>query len=196
MQQFLYLSDIRSGSKSLAVTVVFAIIISGIEAAMAQNVPLSGAANDFVQAMRAEPNNLTMRRQLAQALFKEQRFAEAAEQLKLLLNSGTQESCDQYWLGESYYHLGRFSDAVSAFRQAIKLDPKMDEAKVRMVEAYLASQNMSEARMACAEALATATNPYAKQHLVSMSKITNKIGPLFPQLRLNDMVEVPNNGKR
>lgn len=59
----------------------------------------------------------------ALSLFNSRNYSGALEQFQSLLNSGSAgklaDNC-KYWIGESYYGLGKYSDALSAFKTVLE----------------------------------------------------------------------------
>jgi TolA-binding protein len=89
----------------------------------------------------------------ALALYRDRNFQGAAGQFEALLNSGTAESLQDnchYWLGESNYGMGKFSEAVRHFEMVLsyKRSEKKDDAQLMIGNSYLAMGNKAAAREA------------------------------------------------
>jgi TolA-binding protein len=149
------------------------------------------AANDQTNAA------IRLRHQRTDALatYQSKDFDEAINRWKLIIAKGSNEAYDHYWLGQSYYHLQRYEEAASAFKEAFKLDKKMDQAKVKLVESYLACHNLAEARNACADVLPTVSDPYAKKQLESMSQYAHGKSVQLT-VKSDNTVESPCPGRR
>jgi TolA-binding protein len=150
---------------------------------------------DLAASDQSKAVNLKMQRSYALATYQNKNFSEALNRWRLIVDAGSKEAYDLYWLGQSYYHLKMYPEAANAFRQATELDKSMDNAKVKLVESYLASKNLAEARSACNEALSTVTDPYAKKQIETMSKIANHEQSL-PVFKFDSGAENPNNGRK
>lgn len=182
----------RHGVLLTAAVLSFAIASSAVRV-QASNPAQS--LDELVTEAREQPHNLQTRRSLGKALFKKERFAEAAEQFKQLLVAGSKDASDEYWLAESYYRLSKYDSAISAFTEAVRLNPKLDVAKVRLIESRLAMKDRNQAQRQFTEYFPTVTDPQAKKQLEIMGKITFKKGPLCPDFKSSGPLEVPPNGK-
>src|SRR6516162_9133014 len=111
--------------------------------ASAQNLFFDLASSDQSKAV-----NLSNRRTYASAIFQSKNFSEALNHWRFIVGEGSNEAYDHFWLGQSYYHLKKYPEAAGAFREAARLDKKMDHAKLKLVESYFASRNMPEVRNA------------------------------------------------
>jgi tetratricopeptide (TPR) repeat protein len=157
-----------------------------------------GVTAGFADNIQAPPQGATEqrsdqdRRTVAHALFQAERFQDAARQWKMLTDAGSNQAYDYYWLGESYFHLGQYVDAAEAFRQAAKLDPKMDNANIRLAESYLANNNFKEALESCSEGLAASTNAYARKQLETLGRVASKKRPAIPPIKATGAGEAPN----
>lgn len=175
----------------LAYAVIF-VTTGGVNIAHA--LPVQSGADEAFPLVQAQSGSMQQQRLRAQAFYRTDKFAEAATCWKQIVNNGSNQASDHYWLGESCYQIGRYADAAQAFRDAAKLDRKMDQAKVRLVESYIASRNLPEAENACLAGLSMVNDPYARKQLEEMHKITSKRELIFPTFKHGDKTESPNNG--
>jgi len=180
----------------LLVYAVLVITTSGISANRADPLPVQCKTNTIASAVPSDQSFFQNRRCEAQTMYRAEKFERAATQLKALIDSGSKQACDYYWLGESYYHMDKYADAAAAFREAVKLDPTMDTAKVRLAEARLATKNLSEAHAACTEALATVSDPYARKQLEVISKVTSSDELPVLSLKDDNDVELAHSGTK
>lgn len=83
--------------------------------------------------------------QPAEALLEKGQYAEAENQLQALVK--TQSKNPQAWfdLGFAQSHLGKTSESVAAYRQAVTLNPKWFEANLNLGLALAKSGNLAEA---------------------------------------------------
>lgn len=135
-----------------------------------QSVSAQPGFYDLAASDQSGAINLRAQRTDALATYQIKDFDESVNRWKLIIAKGSNDAYDHYWLGQSYYHMQKYQEAAEAFKKAVKLDKKMDQAKVKLVESYLACHNMAEARSACEEILPTVTDPYAKKQLEAMSQ--------------------------
>ncbi len=127
------------------------------------------------QLALATPNaagGMQMLRAEASMLFSSGQYASAAEVYKRLLQLGSAEASDRYWLGESDYHAGNYQQAVTAFEQAIQLDRKMTQSYIRLAESYLALHQKDKALQTCKAGLDVVTDPYMKEQLSNLLKVS------------------------
>jgi tol-pal system protein YbgF len=80
-------------------------------------------------------------------------FSEAVTQFEALLNSGkagTLAPNCHYWLGESYYGMGRYADAIASFESVLEYpaSEKKDDAQMMLGNCHLAQKNNAAARAA------------------------------------------------
>lgn len=146
--------------------------------------------------LSGQAGSLDSQRNYAQEMYRSEKFDEAASRLKSLVDAGSNQACDHYWLGESYYHLGKYVYAAAAFRQAIALDPAMDNAKVRWVEACLASRDFSRAQSACSEVISTVADFYSKKKLEVLSRVASQKFPPGLVLKLSGTTEGFNSSRK
>lgn len=177
----------------LAYAVVF-VTAGGVNIAHA--LPVQSGADDAFPVVQTQSGSIQQQRLRAQAFYRTDKFVEAATCWKRIVNNGSNQASDHYWLAESYYQIGKYPEAAAEFREATKLDRKMDQAKVRMVEAYIASRNMPEAENACLAGLSMVNDPYARKQLEEMHKFTCKRELTFPTFKHSDKTESPNNGMK
>jgi predicted Zn-dependent protease len=109
-------------------------------------------------------------RESAEAAYQAMNFDVALEQYKMLSQSAVAKADDSYWIGESYFHMNRFPEAVQAFEDTIAKNPRADNVRVRLVQTYISGNQPQVAKQKCTEFLACASDPSAKQQLLSLSR--------------------------
>jgi TolA-binding protein len=117
--------------------------------------------------------NLQMLRSEASMLYSCGQYVAAADSYRRLIQLGSVEASDRYWLGESLYHAKSFSSAASAFEQAIQINPKFDLSYARLTETYLALHQKEKAKQVCDNALHVVADPYARQQLEVLLKVSS-----------------------
>jgi tetratricopeptide (TPR) repeat protein len=113
-----------------------------------------------MQSMRSE----------ASVLFSGGQYAAAADTYTRLMQLGSTEASDRYWLGESLYHAGNYQQAAAAFEQAVQISPKLAQAYVRLTETYLALHLKDKAYQSSLAGLNVVGDPYMKEQLSNLSK--------------------------
>ncbi len=109
--------------------------------------------------------------QSALDLVHQRNYAEAITQFQGLLNAGIRDdlaSNCHYWIGESYYGLRKYQDAIQAFETVFdyKKSAKKDDAQLMIGNAYLASGNKDAAK----EAYQKLVSGYPTSPLVSKAE--------------------------
>lgn len=108
-------------------------------------------------------------RESAEAAYQAMNFEVALEQYRMLSQSAAAKADDSYWIGESYFHLNRFAEAIQAFEETIAKNPRADVVRVRVVQAYMSGKQPQVAKQKCTEFLACATDPTVRQQLAKLS---------------------------
>jgi tetratricopeptide (TPR) repeat protein len=112
-------------------------------------------------------------RESAEAAYQAMNFEVALEQYKMLSQSAAAKADDSYWIGESYFHMSRFAEAVQAFEDTIAKNPRADNVRVRLVQTYISSNQLEVAKQKCTEYVAYANDPSIKQQLLYLSGFCN-----------------------
>ena len=86
-----------------------------------------GALKEYREASLLEPENQEYRFGLVQALFRTERFAEAAALLESAVKDQPDSAQYQLALGVAYYGLRRFDEALQAFLKTIDLSPDTEQ---------------------------------------------------------------------
>ncbi len=162
----------RPGSLCIATTSACITALSCGLSAIAQSSQYAAAQNTQI-ALNAPSvaSDLQMLRSNASVLFSGGQYIAASEVYKRLLQLGSLDASDRYWLGESLYHASNFQQAATAFEQAIQLNPKLTQAYVRLTETYLALHLKEKAVQSCTNGLSLVTDPYMKDQLSNLLKV-------------------------
>src|SRR5262249_45993034 len=103
---------------------------------------LSRAYSMIRRAVESEPENKAFRDSLGWALFRLNRFAEAAQELETAAAGDKPDGEILAHLGETYARLGRIDDAKSAFNRASEVfKTEGDSEKMKLVQSKLAELN-------------------------------------------------------
>jgi cytochrome c-type biogenesis protein CcmH/NrfG len=97
------------------------------------------------QALQIDPTFVQARYYLALALLDSQQHAEAVREMELVVKSGANPAEAYLGLGTAYLGAGRVDDALSALREAAKLDPARPETHIRLSRAYRAKGLLARA---------------------------------------------------
>lgn len=115
----------------------------------------SAKAGELAQlSLRMDPSNLTGRRLLADVLFGEQSFAEAAASYTDYLNERPDDVEAMVRLGVALAATNKLDEALGHVRQAVKLDPGNGEARWYLATFLLARGDVAGATEHAAEAVA------------------------------------------
>ncbi|MBI2811629.1 MAG: tetratricopeptide repeat protein [Candidatus Melainabacteria bacterium] len=140
--------------------------------AMAQSAQYPAQNPQLALTTPSAAGGMQMLRSEASVLFSSGQYPAAAEVYKRLLQLGSADASDRYWLGESLYHTSNFQQAATAYEQAIQVDRKMAQAYVRLAESYLALRQKERALQACKSGLDVVTDPYMKDQLSNLLKVS------------------------
>jgi tol-pal system protein YbgF len=85
--------------------------------------------------------------------YQKRNFTEAAKQFESLLSGGIGEDLADnchYWIGESYYGMGKYNDAIHHFQEVLgyKHSEKRDDAQLMIGNCYAAMGNKASAKEA------------------------------------------------
>ncbi|MBS2002468.1 MAG: tetratricopeptide repeat protein [Cyanobacteria bacterium SZAS LIN-5] len=139
--------------------------------AIAQGAQTAALPNAQLALAQPRVDGMQQMRSEASLLISSGQYGAAAEVYKRLLQVGSNEASDRYWLGESLYHLSNFQQAAIAFEQAIQLNPKFPQAFVRLSETYIALHQKQKAAQTCTNGLNVVTDPYMKEQLSNLLKV-------------------------
>ena len=165
----------RPGSLFFACTVGCAAMLTYLpttSSASAQSAQYPAQNAQLALATPTASGGMLMLRSEASVLFSAGQYAAAADAYRRLLQLGSADANDRYWLGESLYHTSNFQQAVAAFEQAIQLNPKLQQAYVRLTETYLALHQKEKAMQICTSGLHVVTDTYMKEQLSNLLKVS------------------------
>jgi TolA-binding protein len=137
----------------------------------ARNAELEMRLNEALAAPRTPPPAADMTGTYSGALseYRRRNFSGAAAQFTSLLNSGVQEDLADnchYWIGESFYGMGQFRDALGHFQEVFGFahSEKKDDAQMMIGNCYLALRDTPSARAAFTALVSKyPTSPYVKR---------------------------------
>ncbi len=113
----------------------------------------------------------------ALSLVRQHQYAEAIDQFQGLLKAGIADdlaSNCHYWIGESYYGLRRYQEAVQAFEMVFdyKKSSKKDDAQLMIGNAYFAAGNREAAKEAYQKLVSGyPTSPFVGKAQAKLAKL-------------------------
>jgi Flp pilus assembly protein TadD len=131
---------------------------------MAQSMPLERV----VEAVRANPSDLGLRRQLVQALINKGLAVKAAEQMRGILVAGGRTADDYAMMGDASRYAGDFTTAVKSYKNALTLAPMSSKAWAGLSLAYGTSGDLATAFQTCQHGLAQISDPTGRGELTAV----------------------------
>ncbi len=119
----------------------------------------------IIAAIRQNPNDLNLRREVASAMIIKGQTVKAAEQLHILINSGSATSADWTNFGEALRYSADFSGAVRAYTYALKLNPVATQALAGLALAHAGAGQYNEAISLCRTGLSQTSDVKSRQYL-------------------------------
>ena len=131
----------RSPARSLGRSVLFV----GIARLAQVEGDLAGAIDAFAQAVRLNPNDPNIHKELASAYAAEGRADEAFGELMAALLIDGRDAQAHAAIGQLYLDAGRDAEAVAAFNRALELMPDRYEIRYALATAHTRLGNTAEA---------------------------------------------------
>lgn len=123
------------------------------------------AVKTFIQALQAEPNNITARRYLAHALTQCGQYQQAIVQFQQVAKFSPLQAVDYSQLATAYLQLGNHQQALNCYNQALKLDPKFGPALVGLIRTHLAMSDKTQARALCETAITQVSDRNSQEQI-------------------------------
>ncbi len=110
-------------------------------------------SDTMIQALReqavAHPNDAEASLRVANALYDQQRFSDAAEWYEKALKRSPRNVNAHTDLGTVYYNLGRAQDALAEYRKSLEIDPRHEPTLYNIIVVYLdGTHDLAAARKA------------------------------------------------
>jgi Flp pilus assembly protein TadD len=121
----------------------------------------------LVEAVRANPGDLNLRRQLAQALLSRGLTVKAAEQMQGVIRVAGQNAGDLCLLADAARYSGNLSSAVQSYKQALSLSPMCGKAWVGLSLAYATAGDYQTAFNTCNHGLSQIADLAGRQELTN-----------------------------
>jgi tol-pal system protein YbgF len=146
----------------------------------AKNAELETRLTEAMAAAKPAPapsGDLRSAYESALSLVRQKNYTEAIDQFQGLLKAGIADdlaSNCHYWIGESYYGLRRYQDAVQAFEMVFdyKKSSKKDDAQLMIGNAYYAAGNKEAAKEAYQKLVSGyPTSPFVSKAEAKLAKL-------------------------
>lgn len=121
------------------------IILQGNEAY--QKADYKTATGAYEKALQMEPNNIPGKYNLANALYKQNQFENAAANyLSIIKNTTDHSTLSKAWynLGNSFIKQQKIQDAINAYRQSLLLDPADNDTRENLQKAINEKQQQNK----------------------------------------------------
>lgn len=121
------------------------IILQGNEAY--QKADYKTATGAYENALQIEPNNIPGKYNLANALYKQNQFENAAANyLSIIKNTTDHSTLSKAWynLGNSFIKQKKIQDAINAYRQSLLLDPADNDTRENLQKAINEKQQQNK----------------------------------------------------
>lgn len=121
------------------------IILQGNEAY--QKADYKTATGAYEKALQMEPNNIPGKYNLANALYKQNQFENAAANyLSIIQNTTDHSTLSKTWynLGNSFIKQKKIQDAINAYRQSLLLDPADNDTRENLQKAINEKQQQNK----------------------------------------------------
>jgi Ca-activated chloride channel family protein len=104
------------------------------------------AASMYDEALTRAPESGSISYNLGNTLYREQKFGDAAAQLRRAAEGGDPavRGRSYYNLGNSFYKMGKLPEALDSYRRALDLDPGDRDAKINFEKTLLQMQQQQQ----------------------------------------------------
>lgn len=104
------------------------------------------AASMYDEALTRAPESGSISYNLGNTLYREQKFGDAAAQLRRAAEGGdpSVRARSYYNLGNSFYKTGKLPEALDSYRRALDLDPSDRDAKINFEKTLLQMQQQQQ----------------------------------------------------
>lgn len=104
---------------------------------------------DYRKALEASPSSVTANFNLGDALYKQEKYADAAEEFKkVAVSESDPKKASEAWynLGNSYLMDKKVAESIEAYKNALRQNPKDEDARynLRMAQLMLQQQQQQE----------------------------------------------------
>jgi len=120
------------------------------------------AVKGFSQALKLAPDNLMIRRYLAYSLVKAGSPQQALTCLLPVASSLT--AFDQCIMGDAYFAMSSFDEALGSYKDALKTDPNSEQARIGSIKSLSASGRREDAMNMALESLRLAKTDTSRSY--------------------------------
>ena len=128
----------------------------------------SQAVTMYAAAIRQNPSDLELRRQLCSAYIGAGMPREAIQQLQALSTISPATARELNMQGEAYNQLGNSRSAIAAYRQALAQDPSNSTATIGLARTLLYTGEQNSAKSVLNAALRTTRDPETRRQIMQM----------------------------
>ncbi|HKF45973.1 MAG TPA: tetratricopeptide repeat protein [Terracidiphilus sp.] len=122
--------------------------LTGLGVLLARYHVYGDAVEQFQAALAANPNSDDARFDLADALFRERKYADALEQAQKISPEAQKDDACLALLGDIYSHLGKTAQAIEIYRDAIARNPDNDQNYLSLALIQLRTSDVDSAKQA------------------------------------------------
>lgn len=121
----------------------------------------------LVQAVRQNPNDLTLRREMAKAMILKGQTIAAAQQEQMMIKSGNATAEDYATLGDALRYSTNLNGAIQAYTNALRISPMNSQALGGLALAYAQGGQYGRALSIVKTGLAQAPDAQSRQFFAS-----------------------------
>jgi cytochrome c-type biogenesis protein CcmH/NrfG len=121
----------------------------------------------LIKAVRQNPSDLALRRDMAKAMIARGQTVRAAEQIQLMINTGAATAEDWMTLGEALRYSAKYPQAIEAYTHCLRLNPMSAEALGGMAMAYAGGGQYVRALSLIRTGLSQTSDAQSRQYLTS-----------------------------
>lgn len=136
--------------------------------------PQQRSMEAIIAAVRANPSDLNLRRELAKAMILRGQTVKAVEQMRAVMNAGSATADDYTTLGDALRYSADYRNAIQAYTNALRMTPMNTQALGGLALAYAQSGNCAQGMSIVRTGLSQTTDSQGRQYLAStMASIQN-----------------------
>lgn len=134
--------------------------------------------NAVMNAVRANPGDLNVRRQMVQLMIRKGMTVRAAAEMKVILQAaGGSNADDLTTLGDAARYSGDYAGAIESYKKVLQVSPMSSKALSGLALSYASAGQVPTAVQICRTGLAQAgSNAAGKQELIATLNSVQRIG--------------------
>jgi cytochrome c-type biogenesis protein CcmH/NrfG len=147
--------------------VIVALYMVASVATPAQATASHASLDSLIRAVRQNPNDLSLRRDMAKAMIANGQTVKAAEQIQLMINAGSNTAEDWTTLGEALRFSAKYPQAIEAYTHSLKINPLSSQALGGMAMAYASAGQYVRALSIVRTGLSQTSDEQGRRYLTS-----------------------------